>query len=375
MQDLARLLVPTNCTGFRYLPPSGYGTGAMSRAQRVVVFVGIWTVLGLFFASRSILIYSLSQDEVDWILPLKLSLAEWYSWGLLAPAVLWLSRRFSLGPKAWRRNLPIHIAAGLVISMAKIVLDGFVQPLVGGYPSTLAYKLHTNLVTFWAIIAVSQAILYYRKYRDRELEATQLEAKLAQAQLNVLKSELHPHFLFNTLHGISTLMHRDVEAADRMLSRLGDLLRHSLEHLGEQKTPLREELEFLGLYLEIEKMRLGERLSVELDVAPDTLDLDVPSLVLQPLVENAIRHAIAPRVKGGRVSIRAARSNGRLTVRIEDDGPGFPGGDPFSSKTGIGLANTKARLEHLYGADHELRATNGATGGAIVVLELPVEER
>lgn len=162
----------------------------MSRAQRVVAFVGIWTVLGLFFASRSILIYSYSQDEVDWILPLKLSLAEWYGWGLLAPAVLWLSRRFSLGPKVWRRNLPIHIAAGLMISMAKIVLDGFVQPLVGGYPSTLAYKLHTNLVTFWAIIAVSQAILYYRKYRDGELEATQLEAKLAQAQLNVLKSEL-----------------------------------------------------------------------------------------------------------------------------------------------------------------------------------------
>ncbi len=347
----------------------------MSRAQRVVAFVGIWTVLGLFFASRSILIYSYSQDEVDWILPLKLSLAEWYGWGLLAPAVLWLSRRFSLGPKVWRRNLPIHIAAGLMISMAKIVLDGFVQPLVGGYPSTLAYKLHTNLVTFWAIIAVSQAILYYRKYRDRELEATKLEAKLAHAQLDMLKSELHPHFLFNTLHGISTLMHRDVEAADRMLSRLGDLLRQSLEHLGAQKTPLREEIDFLSLYLEIEQMRLGERLSVELDVAPDTLDLDVPSLVLQPLVENAIRHAIAPRAKGGRIAIQAAQSNGRLTVRIEDDGPGFAGGDPFSSTTGIGLANTKARLEHLYGADHELRATNAAAGGAIVVLELPAEGR
>ena len=333
------------------------GTEAMSRAQRVVAFVGIWTVLGLFFASRSILIYSYSQDEVDWILPLKLSLAEWYGWGLLAPAVLWLSRRFSLGPTVWRRNLPIHIAAGLMISMAKIVLDGFVQPLVGGYPSTLAYKLHTNLVTFWAIIAVSQAILYYRKYRDGELEATQLEAKLAQAQLNVLKSELHPHFLFNTLHGISTLMHRDVEAADRMLSRLGDLLRQSLEHLGAQKTPLREELDFLSLYLEIEQMRLGERLSVELDVASDTLDSTCRASCFN-LSSRTLFATPSRPARSGRIAIQAAQSNGRLTVRIEDDGPGFSGGDPFSSKTGIGLANTKARLEHLYGSGHEIQATN-----------------
>jgi len=347
----------------------------MSRARRAVVFIGIWTLLGLFFASRSILIYSYSQDEVDWVLPLKISLAEWYGWALLAPAVLWLSRRFPLAPRAWRRNLSILVAAGVVVSMTKVVMDGFVQPLVGGYPSTLAYKLHTNLVTFWSIVAVSQAILYYRKYRDRELEATRLEAKLAQAQLDVLKSELHPHFLFNTLHGISTLMHRDVEAADRMLSRLGDLLRQSLEHLGKQKTPLKEELDFLSLYLEIEQMRLGDRLSVELDVAPDTLELDVPSFVLQPLVENALRHAIAPRAKGGCVSIRASRTNGRLTLRIEDDGPGFSEGDPFSSKSGIGLANTKARLEHLYGLDHELRASNAASGGATVVLELPAEAR
>ena len=347
--------------------------------KRVLLFVSVWTLLGLFFASRSILIYSYAEQDFDWRLPLKLSLAEWYGWALLAPAIIWLVRRFTFARESWKTSLGIHLAAALVIAIMKVVLDAYVQPLIGGYPANLAYKLHTNLVTYASVVAVIQAALYYRKYRERELKASQLEARLAQSQLEVLKSELHPHFLFNTLHAISTLMHRDVGAADRMLARLSDLLRYLLEHIGQQETTLKAELEFLTLYIEIEQMRFGDRLSVDVDAAPETLDLAVPAFLLQPLVENAIRHAVAPRAAGGSVEIQASRLGDTLRIEVRDDGPGFPAGQAGQAglaglaQNGIGLSNTRARLEQLYGASHRFELVNfeAPSQGAICRIELP----
>ena len=195
-------------------------------------------------------------------------------------------------------------------------------------------------------------------------------SRMVQSQLQVLKSELHPHFLFNTLHAISTLMHRDVGAADRMLARLSDLLRHSLEHIGQQETTLQAELEFLALYVEIEQMRFGDRLSVDVDAAPETLELAVPAFLLQPLVENAIRHAVAPRAAGGAVEIQASRFDDTLRIEVRDDGPGFPAGP---ARNGIGLSNTRARLEQLYGASHrfELANLDAPSQGALCRIELP----
>ena len=366
-----------SCASARAGLVKSYGNvSEMSWKKRVLLFVSVWTLLGLFFASRSILIYSYAEQDFDWRLPLKLSLAEWYGWALLAPAIIWLARRFAFARESWKKSLGIHLAAGLLIATVKVVLDAYVQPLIGGFPANLAYKLHTNLVTYASVVAVIQAALYYRKYRERELKASQLEARLAQSQLQVLKSELHPHFLFNTLHAISTLMHRDVGAADRMLARLSDLLRHSFEHIGQQETTLKAELEFLALYVEIEQMRFGDRLSVDVDADPETLDLAVPAFLLQPLVENAIRHAVAPRAAGGAVEIQASRLGDTLRIEVRDDGPGFPtapAGQAGLAQNGIGLSNTRARLEQLYGASHRFELVNfdAPSQGAICRIELP----
>jgi LytS/YehU family sensor histidine kinase len=220
-------------------------------------------------------------------------------------------------------------------------------------------------------VGVSHGIEYYRRFRERELRASQLETRLAAARLEALRAQLQPHFLFNTLHAISALMNRDVEAAERMLARLSDLLRLTLDSAGEPMVPLKRELEFLAGYLEIEQTRFADRLTVQMNVEPDALDAPVPSLLLQPLVENAVRHGIAPRATPGRIEIRARRADGALHIEIEDNGRGLP----REMREGLGLSNTRARLEQLYGPAHrfELRAAKGDGSGTLVQLVLPMQ--
>lgn len=208
--------------------------------------------------------------------------------------------------------------------------------------------------------------------RERELAATRLAEQLAQANLQMLKMQLHPHFLFNTLNAISSLMHADADAADRMISRLSDLLRMALEKDDRPRARLKSELDFLRRYLDLEQIRFRDRLEVTIDVAPECASALVPRLILQPLVENAIRHGIAMRSAAGRLSIRAERRGDRMILDVADDGPGLPAGrEPH---LGVGLANTLARLEQLYGDDATLELVNAEEGGLIVHLELPFEE-
>jgi two-component system, LytTR family, sensor kinase len=187
----------------------------------------------------------------------------------------------------------------------------------------------------------------------------------------VLRLQLHPHFLFNTLHTISALMHKDLRAADRMLALLGDLLRDSFERVGAQEVSLKQELGFLDRYLEIERTRFRDRLSVTVRVDPEALDAVVPNLLLQPLVENAIRHGIGRRQDAGRIEISARRENDRLDVRIRDDGPGLPEGTETALRAGVGLANTAARLQQLYPNGHRFDLKNRPEGGLEVALEIP----
>ncbi len=222
------------------------------------------------------------------------------------------------------------------------------------------------------MIGVAHALDYYGKYREGELHAAELEAGLARAQLQLLKSQLHPHFLFNTLNAISALVHTDVEAADRMLARLGDLLRLALEDFGLQEAPLARELEVVRSYLEIEQARLGSRLSIIVDVGPDTLDAWVPTFLLQPLIENSIRHGIAPRAGKGRIEVHARRDREVLHLEVRDDGPGFPALPPCG---GVGLANTRARLFHLYGEAQRLQTRNEPRGGCVVQVTVPFREQ
>jgi LytS/YehU family sensor histidine kinase len=224
-----------------------------------------------------------------------------------------------------------------------------------------------EMMTYWAIAGLSHAVLYYRESRDRALRAAQLETQLLEAQMMALRQQLQPHFLFNTLHAISTLMHRDVSAADRTLMLLSDLLRLTLENVGRQEIELKAELDFLSKYLEIEQTRFVDRLVVRFDIEPDTLDALVPTLLLQPLVENAIKHGIAKKAGPGHVDIRARRDHDKLWIEVRDDGLGLSETALTALQKGIGVSTTRARLQHQYGADFRFEFHRLEQGVAVVV--------
>ncbi|HEY0378111.1 MAG TPA: histidine kinase [Pyrinomonadaceae bacterium] len=340
-----------------------------------------WTLFGLFFASQSIAVRAYDGR------PLRLgeTLASWllcaYLWLALTPLVLMLARRFRLDRQSWRRNLPAHLAAAVALSLLQLSAYSWVVSRIVQRPFSEAFRnfffgdFHFDLLTYGAVIGLSHALDYYRKYRERELRASQLETKLAQAQLDALRMQLHPHFLFNTLNSVSVLMAEDVRAAQRMLARLSDLLRASLEKAGAHEVALHKELEFLESYLEIEQTRFQDRLTVRMEIDPAALDARVPNLILQPLVENAIRHGIAPRARAGRVEIRAARENGVVRLAVADDGAGLGSARPEDlMKKGIGLSNTRSRLEQLYGAAHRFEMRERAGGGLEVAIEIPFSD-
>jgi LytS/YehU family sensor histidine kinase len=228
---------------------------------------------------------------------------------------------------------------------------------------------HFNLLIYWVIVAVTFAFDYYGKFRERELRAAELEKSLAQAKLRALQMQLNPHFLFNSLHSVSALMHQDVDAADRMIVRLSDLLRAALENSDAQEVTLRAELKFLQSYLEIEKIRFGQRLTVQTKIPADLLDARVPNLILQPLVENAIRHGIEPHAKPGHIELHAQRLNGELMLVVCDNGAGVS--DAAMVSEGIGLSNTRARLRTLYGEAQHFELGNRPEGGLRVRLTIP----
>jgi len=343
------------------------------RWARWILIFGVWTLLGALSAVRVMMSYAYSGYAVTWRRALVIALTDWYVWALLAPVIAWLARRFAIERRSWLRSLLVHLPASLFFSILKMVIEfrllQWLDPVSAERYPVLQFP--STLFTYYAILGAIYAFDYYRKYRAHELKASQLEAQLAQAQLQALKMQLHPHFLFNTLHAISSLMRRDVEAAERMITRLSDLLRLTLENVGAQETPLRQELEFLERYLEIEQTRFRDRLQVKMEIEPETLDARVPNLILQPLVENAIRHGIAPRAAPGLIEISARRNENRLELRVGDNGAGIPADKRAQIKEGVGLANTRARLEQLYGADYQFDLNNRDESGLIVSLTIP----
>jgi LytS/YehU family sensor histidine kinase len=229
-----------------------------------------------------------------------------------------------------------------------------------------------GLLVYWVIVLMHQAVEYMRLIKEEEVRMMKLEAQLAEAQLQGLKAQLQPHFLFNTLHSISELIHEDVEAADTMIARLGDYLRLTLQNSGKQLVTLQKDLESLRSYLEIERTRFRDNLLMQVEVEPQTLDALVPGFLWQPIVENSVRHGIATSARQGRIIVRAWRQNGTLHLEVEDNGKGLAddGSGPLY-KEGIGLANTRAILQHLYGPAHKLGLANAPGGGVVVMLEIP----
>lgn len=350
-----------------------------TRWSRFLIGFGFWTLLGLSFASQFYISSAKAGLEVSWRQAVQYALGDWYVFALLSVPVIYLARRFRFETGAWGRSFAVHAAASVLFSLAYMCL----RALVGQWQSHAAFQdvfkpllvktWHFNLLIYWVIVVVSHAFDYYRKFRERELRAAELEKRLAQAKLQALQMQLNPHFLFNTLHSISSLMHRDVEAADKMIARLSDLLRAALAGAETQEVTLRQELDLLQLYLSIEQIRFGNRLTVKLNIAPDALEARVPNLVLQPLVENAIKHGIEPRSRPGYIELKANRHGDSLDLVVSDNGAGVGGNGAI--KEGVGLSNTRARLRELYGVAHRFELLPGQAGGVRIELSIPFREK
>jgi two-component system, LytTR family, sensor kinase len=346
----------------------------------------VWTLFALFFASQFALQNQLSRNPVPFWQILVWQMVSGYVWFALSPVILFLAGRFPFDLGRWKTSIPVHLAACIVIPLVQQAIDVFILTRLGyppgrqfssfleAYQFFIFVNLHLSILIYWSVVGIRSAYGYYQKYRERELKTSQLEARLAQSRLQVLKMQLHPHFLFNTLNAISELIHRDPEAADRMITDLSDLLRLSFENLELQEVPLKQELEFLTKYLEIEQTRFHDRLQVEMSIAADTLDACVPNMILQPLVENAIKHGIAPRSEGGRIDITSVRRNGHLLIEVRDDGMGLPGGDVNNLAEGVGLSNTRRRLKHLYGDGHTFRLVPRQPAGLSVDIAIPYKQ-
>jgi two-component system, LytTR family, sensor kinase len=360
--------------------------GASRRRWPVWLAVGgVWVFFGFLYASQ--LYVGLRAEGMDhsfWRL-LAWQVLGWGFWGAATPLVLWLGRRFPFERRAWGRALAVHLLACLLLAATHAVYHEFFRQQLepfgdhegprqfwAVFAGRLMSQFHLELITYAAILGVGYAFSYYTRFRERETRASQLEAQLAQAQLQALKMQLHPHFLFNTLNGVAGLVRdsKNKEAVN-MLAGLSDLLRHTLESAGKQEVSLREELDFLELYLGIQQMRFPDRLRVEMRVAPETLDALIPNLILQPLVENAVRHGVAPRAASGTVGILSEREDGLLWLTVYDDGPGLKDSRQVTRGGGIGLSNTRARLEQLYGAGHRFGVRNRDGGGVEAVLAIP----
>lgn len=305
--------------------------------------------------------------------------AYWYSWALFTPAICWLSQRFRFERQGLGRALAVHLPAVVFFCLAHILImqaaqwwlvtsTGGVFRWWSGLQRAALVNFDWEMMTYWTIVGLSHALLYYRESRDRALRTAQLETRLVSAQLKTLQQQLHPHFLFNTLHAVSALMHRDVAAADRTLMRLSDLLRLTLERLGEQEVTLASELEFLAKYLDIERMRFADRLIVRFEIDPEAEQAFVPTLLLQPLVENAIKYGVARKSGAGHIDITARREQDKLRIEVRDDGVGLSEDALTALHKGIGVSTTRARLQHQFGADFRFEFRRLTPGVAVIVV-------
>jgi signal transduction histidine kinase len=352
-----------------------------SRTRGRLGYFALWTLLGLVFATQLYLAEQrLSPHPSTWWQALRSELPDWYLWGLLALVVRGLSRRFRIDRGNWERAVPIHFGASLTLGFLHLVLATALQSVLRGsepYPflpklvDNFAASYHWNLLIYWAIVALVHARDYARDAQDHRVRAAELETSVAEARLQALTLQLRPHFLFNTLNAIAELIHEDPDAAERMVGRLADLLRRTLETDGTEEVPLTTELDLVRRYLDIEAVRFQDRLRVRWEVASDARTAGVPAMILLPLVENAVRHGVAARPGPGEVGIRARREAGTLRVEVWDDGPGLDSEALTGPRRGIGLANTRARLTQLYGAAHRLELVQGTSSGLVVRLSLP----
>ncbi|HKF49284.1 MAG TPA: histidine kinase [Terracidiphilus sp.] len=348
-----------------------------SWAGRALAVALCFTVVGLFFS------LSMAAD-MGWRRSMQQSLAQFWAWGLVTPLIVLVDRRLPFSSKQLGRRAAAHFIAGLFFTAIYIYVFFVVRVLVGERSWTtlslasvrkegLDWYIWSMLV-YWTIVGVIQALGYYRRFLTSELELERVGRSLSEARLNALRMQLDPHFLFNALNTISSHVERDPKLTRTMIEHLGDLLRMSLDSKDRHEVPLSEELAFLEHYLEIQKIRFGDQLQIHIQIAPEVRFALVPSLLLQPLVENAIRHGISRRASGGNVTVTAAKENERLEIRVLDDGAGLPPGWTLEICAGLGLAITRDRIVGLHpDGEGRLELHSRPGGGTIVEVNLPLQ--
>jgi two-component system LytT family sensor kinase len=357
-----------------------------SKSIRWLAYLGGWTLFALFFISEDAGRLLYQGRTVEWHGILVVWLTTAYAWAFLTPFVWRLARRVPIERTNWRRNGGLHLLCGLCFALVEEALFALITPVFGlpWFPRSFAatfravvpIDFHLNVIIYWLIVGVQHSAGYYRGFLERErlsaqlqLRATQLESQLAQAKLSALTMQLHPHFLFNTLNAIVVLVrqHRAGEA-DEMLTNLSELLRQTLAGLETQEVTLRREVELMNLYLDIQRVRFQDRLTVETHLSPATLDALVPNLLLQPLVENAIRHGVSKSSAPVRIELKSCLRDSNLELQVCDNGPGV---SADGAGSGLGLRNTRARLHQLYGEGQSLRLDSLAGGGTVATVMLP----
>lgn len=341
------------------------------------VVLGGWTVIGLLSFGATALPADQDPTPVPWDRRLLLNLGTVWIWAGLAPAAIALTRRADLGAEARSHALAAHAAVGTGFVATSTLLEDLLARGLGVAPALhllhgpIGQRLQSTLLAYVVIVAVAETARWRAVTRARQLHVSELQARLAKTELNALKMQLHPHFLFNALNTVAELVHSDPDAADQVILRLGSLLRLSLDHAGHQVAPLRQELEFLRAYLDVEQARFQDKLDVVWEIAPDTLDAGVPTLLWQPVLENAIRHGLAPMAGGGRIVVRSAREGEELLLEIRDSGRGLPQSGK-RLREGVGLPNVRARLAQLYGSRAWVALEAAPGGGTIASVRLPL---
>ena len=355
-----------------------------SKWRLAFTFFGIWTAVGLAFSLISYLL--MANEKAKLSDSLRYNLVHFYLWAVLSLVIFQFSRRFRVEVNPLKlRNLLLHIPVLLSLAaihqLTQIALFWYFTlrfrapypTLRQCYHSYFGLGFYLDVIIAALIVVAIHAMFYYRDLRASELEQASLKTRLAEAQLKALKMQLHPHFLFNTLHSISSLVLEDAAKANNMIARLGDFLRLTLDNSEQQLVTLKEEMEFLRCYLEIEQVRFGDRLSVDFEIEPGALSGHLPHLILQPVVENAVQHAIAPRLTPGRIHIAATRLNGLLRIAVSDTGPGAAPVSQPAEGHGRGLNNVRARLRETYGGRFRFETETRPEGGLKVTMELPFE--
>lgn len=346
-------------------------------------FVGFWTLMALLGAAQAYVSQMIWDEPIPWQVAVIRSFKEWYGFGLMAVLVLLFCSYVNFDAKRKFRWFLIHLAAAPVFAVAYVALLSWLLAgeisMQTGEVLSFGYlfqkmAIHYVIMTFtfyWIVVYAHLGWRYYRGYQERELQTVQLQRELSEARLAALRMQLNPHFLFNTLHAVSALITTNPEAAERVVARLSDLLRSTLDSSKPQEVPLSEEIQFLEKYLLIEQARFEDRLHISTEIASDSTHALVPYLVLQPLVENAIRHGIEPMDTLGRLEIKAQRRDSILELQVIDNGKGLQLDSGVQLFEGIGLSNTRSRLRHLYGELQKFELLEQPSGGVCVRIEIP----